>query len=530
MQELFQRLLMELRGSWRFRWLALVVAWAICLLGWLGVFTMKDVYEARAQVFVDADSRLAEVMGQVGVDPGVGSSVFVVRQAMLGLPQLERVARETGLDKRATTSAEREDLLLSLRESLAINSGRSRESQNLYTISFRDSDREMAVSVVQTLLNSFVEDVLNLREVGTVEVTTYLENQLNHYSGLLSNSEKALADFRAEHVGLLPGDSGGIFERLQDEMDRLAELQSELRIQEDRREELRRQLQSETPYVPEETENGTSAVIPGSPTEVTISDLEARRSSLLLSFTPRHPDVVAINEQLEQLYAKRDAERTALMSSGRGIEGVQNANNPVYQSIQIALNDTGVRIAGLRSQVAQAQGNVRQLRAQIDTIPDVEAKYAELSRDYAQYKSLYDELLLRKERERLGTVGEDRDVVSFNITEPPAASFEPVAPRRGLLLAGVLIIGLGLGGMTAFVFHQLNPVFHDARTLHNVTGRPVLGVVSMTWLERHKTARRLDISSFATASASLLIVFVVSVLLKDHIAGFMQVLFIQVKG
>jgi len=530
MQDLLHFLRTELRGSWRYRWPAVITAWLICLVGWAAVFTLPDIYEARAQVYVDADSRLADVMGAVGVAPGVGSRVFVVRQAMLGRPQLERVARETDLDLRARTVEEKEELIAGLREKIGVSSGRSREAQNLYTITFEDRNRDMAVAVVQTLLDTFVEDVLKLKEQGSEDVTDYLQDQLAHYSGLLSEAETALADFKKQYVGLLPGESGGIFERLQREMDALKALRQELQIQEDRRNELRRQLQSETPFAPEGSDEEGGVGVPGTATERTITELEARRSQLLLKYTERHPDVVAINEQLKLLYEKREQDRAALAAGGNGIEGVSNATNPVYQSVQIALNETGVRIAGLRSQVQQAEALVAQLNDQIHTIPEVEAQYAELTRDYAQYKALYDELLMRKERERMGTVGEDRDVVSFNIIDPPAASFEPVAPKRVVMLVGVLILGLGAGGALAFVIHQLNPVFHDARTLNQVTGRPVLGVVSMTWLERHKTGRRVDFSSFAIACISLVAVFVVTLFLKDQLVVLMHSLIWQATG
>jgi polysaccharide chain length determinant protein (PEP-CTERM system associated) len=393
-----------------------------------------------------------------------------------------------------------------------------------------DRDRDMAIAVVQTLLDTFVEDVLKLKEQGSEDVTDYLEEQLSHYSGLLSQAESQLADFKKEYVGLLPGESGGIFERLQAEMATATILRSDLQIEEDRRNELRRQLQSETPYLPEEAGDSTGAPIPGSSTEATISALETRRADLLLTYTERHPDVIAINEQLEQLYAKRESDRAALAAAGNGIEGVANSTNPVYQSVQIALNEAGVRIAGLRSQITQRDTTIRQLNDQVNTIPEVEAKYAELMRDYAQYKMLYDELLMRKERERMGTVGDDRDVVSFNIIDPPAASLEPVAPRRMFFLVAVLVLGLGAGGGMAFIMHQLNPVFHDARTLREATGRPVLGAVSMTWLERHKVERTVDFSSFTVAGASLVALFVVAVILRAQFATLMHSLIWQATG
>jgi polysaccharide chain length determinant protein (PEP-CTERM system associated) len=530
MHDILQLARTELRGMWRYRWIAMFGAWVVCVGGWVFVFTLPDIYEARAQVYVDADSRLADVMGDVGVSLGVNSRVFVVRQAMLGRPQLVRVARETDLDLRARSAEEMEILLFNLRENIGVRTGRLAQARNLYTITYSDRDREMSIAVVQELLDTFVEDVLELKEQGAEDVTDYLDDQLTHYSDLLSQAETNLATFKKEYVGLLPGESGGVFERLQAEMDATKALQTDLKIEEDRRDELRRQLSSGNPYLPQGTADPTGAPVPGSSTETTISEFESRRAILLLTYTERHPDIVTIDEQLVQLYAKREEDRAALAAAGDGIEGVSNSTNPVYQSVQIALNEAGVTIAGLRSQLFQHEAAVRQLSDQVNTIPEVETEYAKLTRDYGQYRSLYSELLLRKERERMGTVGEDQNVVSFNIIDPPAALLEPVAPQRQLLLILALLAGLGAGVALAFVVHKAHPVFHDAKTLREVTGRPVLGVVSMTWLERHKLGRTVDFSSFALAGVSLLALFAMAVLLQDRLTAQLHTLLWQAAG
>jgi len=522
MQKLFRFLIMEIRGSWRYRWHAILAAWTLCLLGWVFVLRMPDVYEAHAQVFVDAESRLAEVMGQVGVAPGVGSQVFVVRQAMLGRPQLEYVASHTGLDRRATNEEELEVLLFNLRENIGVATGRTGDSRNLYTITYRDSDRIMALSVVRTLLDTFVEDVLKLNDQGSEQATGYLDDQLAHYSGLLSEAERRLAAFKKENVGLLPGESGGVFERLQIEMASLKEVRSELEVEIDRQAELRRQLTSETPFLTDNGTGSTGAPIPGSPTEEAIKQLQTQRSQLLLAYTERHPDVVAIDEQLTQLYAQQERDREALADNWTGIEGVANSSNPVYQGVQIALNDSSVRVAALRSKLQQRERVVRELNLQIDTIPEVEAKYAELTRNYSQYQSLYGELLEQRERERMGSAGDDRQVVTFNITEPPAAAFEPVAPLRGLFLVAVLVVGLGAGGLLSWVMHQINPVYFDATSLRQATGRPVLGVVSMTWLDRNKMQRRFNVLSFLAASFALVLLCGVVIVFNEQLVDLMS--------
>lgn len=515
MHELLHIMRNEVRGAWRYRWPAMIVVWAICLLGWTAVYSLPNVYQSNAQVYVDAQSRLAEVMGQVGVSPGVGARVFVVRQAMLGQPQLERVARETGLDRRATNAEEEEALYLALREKIQVSTGRTSESSNLYTITFEDRDRDMALAVVRTLLDTFVEDVLKLKEAGTEQVDSYLADQLTYYKDRLEDAEQKLADFKKRNVGLLPGESGGVFERLQLEMAQLEQVDVDLKIERDRRDELRRQLQSDTPFLPENSEATTGVNVPGSRTSDRVSELEKQRADLLLTFTERHPDVTALNEQLEQLYAQRDAERAALMRSGGGMEGAANATNPVYQTAQIALNVSSVQIVGLQSKLLEHRTSVEQLREQIDTIPEVEAELSTLTRDYDQYRALYSEILLRRERERMGKVDEDSDVVSFNVTSPPAVGREPVGPKRTLMIFGVLILGLGAGGGLAFVLNQAHPVFHDTEGLRRFMGRPVLGQVSMTLLGERRRARHADMASFVAAATGLIAFFAGVLVLQE---------------
>jgi hypothetical protein len=65
------------------------------------------------------------------------------------------------------------------------------------------------------------------------------------------------------------------------------------------------------------------------------------------------------------------------------------------------------------------------------------------------------------------------------------------------------------------VLSKLNPVFDSLTALSNVTGLPVLGAVSATWLDRRKQRRRLEIMRVAAVGAALVIVFVGVVVARD---------------
>jgi polysaccharide chain length determinant protein (PEP-CTERM system associated) len=513
MDELLRLVIHALRGSWRFRWYAAGVAWLFALCGWTFVYSLPNVYEAKATFYVDASSRLRDVVQTLGMDADVSSRVFLVQQAMLGRPQLEKVARETDLDLRAKTPQEKDDMLARLLDSIVIESGRAREAANLFTITYRDGDRNMAIAVVRTLLNTFVEDVIDKKDSDTERAQVFLQDQLRHYGGLLEGVEQELEAFKKANPGFAPGSEGGYFERVRREREVVEDLREQVAVATAKRDELRRQLDSTQPYVTAAT--GAEAAAPtGDAGGVwqRMRELERLRQELLLRVTEQHPDVTAIDEQLAQL----DGTYKRLSAAAGDGEGAQGANNPVYVQVQMSLSNANLELSALNSQIAEREQRLAALNAELDVAPERERRYVLLMRDYDKYKSLYDQIRLQTERERIGRVGDEQDVVTFNVIDPPAAPLEPVAPPRTLLLLAVLMVALGGGGAIAFFLHQARPVFQDAEDMAAVTGREVLGSVSLSWFESERQHHRRDLTAFTVAMAALCVCFVGVVLAQER--------------
>lgn len=135
MKDIYYLLIDLLHQMWRFRRLSMIAMWSVGMLGSLVVLALPDVYEANARFYIDASSRLRDVVSQLGMTPSVSSRVFLVRQALLGRPQIERVVSEVGLDADAGTEEERESLVLEMMEELELESGRGDEAQNLLSLS-----------------------------------------------------------------------------------------------------------------------------------------------------------------------------------------------------------------------------------------------------------------------------------------------------------------------------------------------------------------------------------------------------------
>ena len=514
----------EARGAWRYRWQAVAVAWAVCMLGWLGVYLTPDTYEARARFYLDASSALEPFVRNLSVGIDVDQQVDLVRQVILGREALLKVARETDLDIKATTPIELDVLVESLRERIILEGGgpsaiRPGQRDRNFSIAYRDADRERAVKVVGIVLDSFIENTLEKRSSGFQSAQDFLQRQIVEQEQRLAEAEQKLADFKRRNINNLPTQEGSYVTSLQAEMNALQDLQSQQRVLQSRRSQLSAQLAVEKQYVqassvPVAGTAGTQALAGGNETDRAILEMQNRLDQLVRVYTPKHPEVVALEENLAQLRAQRREELAKMGVTDLPERGGMVAN-PVWEQIRLQRNQVDVELAALGGQIAERSARVRDMRSKMETMPEVEAELSQLTRDYDVLRERYAALLQQFETAKLSESVGETDKVEFAILDPPASLPAPVAPPRLLLLLGILAAGLGAGGALAYLLSKLNPVFDSLTSLEALTGLPVLGAVSVTWLDRRKARRRSELLRVASAGAVLLVVFVVVLVARD---------------
>ncbi len=507
MYELFYKVLDQVRGSWRFRLYALLLAWAICLVGWTVVLAMPDVFQSSTRVFVDTRTALRPVIQGLTIEQDVGSQMNFVRNALLSRPHLEKVAAETGFfGPEHNTAGKRLAVIESMlkRIDLDVQDG-GRDIGMLYSLKYRDIDRERSLKVVDKLINAFMEDALGGKRVGSEMAQRFLKEQIGEYETRLRQAEERLAEFKKRNVGLMPGTQGDYFTRLQGEIGRVQQAKQELALATARREELNRQLRGDATIASVQAPQPAAAGAGSDDIASRILDTRRRLDELLLRFTDKHPDVISLRETLAQLEKRRDDEIAALRE-GRGTLPASAASNPVVQSIQLAINQADIEIVSLRNRIADYESKVAELKRLVDTAPEVEAEFARLNRDYDVTRQQYNLLLERFERARLGEEAEQTQSIRFEMIDPPTVNYKPVSPNRPLLVLFVLVVGLGAGGALAFLLHLIRPIFSSTHSLHSVTGLPVLGAVSKTWRDRRAVVRYREFITFGAGALALVVV------------------------
>lgn len=510
MHELLVEVLSQARSAWRFRWYGIALAWVVALGGWAFVALQPDVYEASTRLYVDTSSSLRPLLNENIVTADVTARLQYVRQALLGRDYLDRIATENNLYVTALTAAAREGVLNDLRNRISIGAVSARDDvsrndpSSIFTISYRHERPQTATSVVTMLLNFLIEETQKANRESSDNTERFLDERILEYENRLQQAEQALAEFQRKNSGRLPGSQGGYFERMQRERDAIVETRRSLRLAESRRSQLEQQLSGQTP-VSETDEAARREPRPDS-IDARIRTHRAELDRLLLDFTDRHPDVVAVRDTLARLEEQRAAQLRALGVDNPDQQVSALGANPVYQALQIALNDVRVEIATLQADVADRERRLEEYQELINEVPEVEAELQRLNRDYNDVRGQYQLLIQSRETQMLSQKAAEADQTDFTVLNPPSAGFAPVAPPRLMLIAAVLAAAFGAGGGLCYLLSQLKPVFTNSRALSQAVGLPVLGTVSHVLVDTAaRRQQRVALAAFSLAAATLVV-------------------------
>jgi polysaccharide chain length determinant protein (PEP-CTERM system associated) len=502
MHEVFDRIVTGLQGIWRYRWPALIGAWLVAAAGWAVVWKLPPVYRAEAKIQVDTDSLLRPLLTGLAIQVDLKSRLQMMTRVMLSRPNLEKLARSTDLDLSVKNAAEKEDLLETLGKKIKIESTRN---QDFYTISYEATDPKVAHRVVQALLTVFVDNTLGDKRVDSNTATRFLDQQIQDYEARLRAAEDRLEEFKKANVAFMSESDKTYFQRLEEAQAGLKEAKLHLEEEQRRAQEIRRQLNGERPVfglgVPASSFAGQNSL------DARIQSLYSKLDELRLQYTDQHPDVVSLRDTIAALEKQKKDEAAALSAAGASTV-LAPEENPVYQQMRISLAQAEANAASLQVRVRDYEQRVAELRRMVNTVPEVEAQFQRLNRDYAIQKKNYDELVARRETARISeNAAQSGDSIQFRVVDPPRVPLEASGPPRLLLSSGVLFAAVGAGIGISLLLSRLRPVFFGRREVGQVLGLPVLGAVSQVWTDAQLKRRRRGRVVFSACIVMMLIVY-----------------------
>jgi len=224
------------------------------------------------------------------------------------------------------------------------------------------------------------------------------------------------------------------------------------------------------------SQNGASVVPPDfvTPFDERIASLNTNLDNLLIKFTENHPDVVETQRLLSFLKKQREEMLAELASS----EQSTGTANEYIQQLKLNVSELESQVASASVKVDAYARKVKEFESRLSQIPEIEAEFTGLNRDYEINRSQYEALLTRREAAELARKADvSEQDVQFRVIDPPRVPITPSGPKRLLLYTAVLLGGCFLGIAVAFIRSQISPTLITASQLKTISEIPVFGLV-----------------------------------------------------
>jgi uncharacterized protein involved in exopolysaccharide biosynthesis len=443
----------------RTRWLLVLTVFAVTVVSAVVFTSMQTrVYQASATVLIEPEPPRVVNIPEVSTETGPSQDYYATQYKMLqSRPVIDAVIKELNLKERMPHVGRSADPYLAL--VYTRNNGLSIEpvkNTRLVLVKFEDPDPRLAAEIANAVARQYVKYGLDIKQKEAQTAALWLNEQIEGLKAKAQQSSQALQAYQAKADLLGLQDQRQITQaKLIDFNRAYLEAQSQRLASESKLRELRRIAKdpagSETIFIV-----ANDPLIQKLKTEA--SDLSIERSKLSQIYRAKHPDLLQLEAQIQQV------------------------NQRLKEEIQklIAAVETEYRVAKGREETLLA--NMDSLRREARALNEREAQAMSLQREKDTMEELQATVL-----KRLKETGVTSALTASNIrvAEPATVPTFPVRPKSRLIWALSAVFGLALGVGVAFVADSLDNRVRSPEDIERVLGVPIVGVVPVFSGRRH---------------------------------------------
>jgi succinoglycan biosynthesis transport protein ExoP len=408
-------------------------------------FLLPKKYQSNTLILIES-SRVPDRIAPNLSSESANRRLQAIRQEILSRTRLERVNAELNPYPKVASP---NDAVERMRTSIEV----AFKGDDAFSIDYTHQDPHMAQRVTARLATLFTEESQKSRQEEMEGASAFLDGELQAARKQLDDKEESLRRYKEQHMGRLPEQMSANLATLQRLQLEQQSLDQTIRSAEERVDRL------------EASRSGPEGVRDSpAPLEAEITRLRNQLASLRTKYTDEHPDVKAVQAQLEVLT------RSAAATPGSTAAVSDGASRGQAERARAELRTLIVRRDDLRKQVDMFQARVEQA-------PRAEQDMATLTRDFNQLRDNYYELLRKKTDVQRAERLQQRWRDAFRILDEANLPERPVFPNRSLFISLGILLGLGLGLGAAFgqevLLDTSVKTVHDLETTlpHPVVGR-----------------------------------------------------------
>jgi len=489
------------------RWMLIIPFCLAMLCGTYLAFVLPEVYEAQTLILVRPQRVPTDYVRSI-VSTDIDQRISTIRQQILSRTNLERIIEQFKLfSGPANADMYMEDKIESLRKRIEVRVTRSdrRSDADAFSISYRGSDRQSVTNIANTLANYFIDENLKVREAQAIGTSGFLEDQLSDMRKRLEEVEKQLGEYRQKYMGELP-------EQLDTNLRVLDRLQLQLNERQANLQDAKNRLLLLDQQIEANQKLQAAGVDAASGTgqPLTLAQLQQQLADLKASYTDRHPDVMRLKRQIEDLEAK-----AAETGSGSGAPKQEGSGSPtvLMQNRLLAdqiqqRNAAYMDVKDLEAELANITQQIKEYQRRVEVTPKREEELLSLKRDYENIKDSYNSLLNRKlEADIAVNLEKKQKGEQFQIIDPARLPQKPVSPDMKKLFLLAAAAGLGLGGGLIFLLDFLDTSLKKPDEIETDLGIPVLATIPRLYQPKGLMLKKLNwvLTGFGILVAFILI-------------------------
>jgi succinoglycan biosynthesis transport protein ExoP len=435
-----------LRILYKHRWLSVTVFVVLVSVVTIGTFLQTPLYEGTTKILIDREPpRVVNIQEVQPLDATTQDYYQTQYEIIKSRPVIERTIESLGLTRRMPRLATAADPVRTL---LRVVQVEPKRNTRLVDVKVQDPNPELAADVANGLAKSYARFNLESKLNSAHEALVWLSEQMNDLKAKVQDSEVALQKYR-EKSGIV-----GIEQQRNITAQKMMDLNKSYLEAQAQRMSVEARLKELSTLSKGSVQSGLLLTYRDNPLIQKLmadsSDLEVQLSKALKIYKEKHPEVLKIRSQMEQLQERMRAE------------------------IQTALRSVDAEYKVAKGREDALAGRLEAVKREALDLNEKEIQYSALQRETGSNQQLYDVVLKRVKETGLSGGLETNNI---RIVEEARAARTPVRPRILLNLSLALVVGLMLGCGLAFFVEYFDNTIKTPDEAERYLGLPTLGMI-----------------------------------------------------
>lgn len=314
------------------------------------------------------------------------------------------------------------------------------KSASILNVSLEDTNPNRIKDILSSIYDTYTNEDIQRKTEEAKLTLDFIDVQLESINKRLNISATNLESFKEKNKLVeLSGQAIKSTERLSEYEGQLEELKTELNV-----------LLSLKSYVASNSNllgmsiTSVNLIDPKIATLVSkLQDETARKSTLLIDYTPAHPELVKVSQKIRN----------------------------IKKNIVVTINNN---IAQFKNRKQSLENIIRKYDKSINTLPKQERELSKLTRLFSVDEKIYSYLLEKKAE---SAILQSSTISNTRLLDEGIVSDEPVKPKRKLIVMVGFILGFILSIFYAFIREFFNNTVSNSDDVEKLSSIPIYGII-----------------------------------------------------